>query len=339
MAMIQNTDNLPIKIAALYCFAPLSKPEECAAHMRSFCGARGMAGTLIFAREGVNGTIAGSDTAIDAAIAELHALGDFSRMELKFSRSLELPFYRLKVKTKAEIVTMGVPDLDPLAGVGTYVDPQDWNDLISEPNTITIDTRNDYETAIGTFEHAVDPATDNFRSFPEWAEKNRERLEGKKIAMFCTGGIRCEKSTAYMKSIGFKDVFHLKGGILKYLENVPEAESKWQGECFVFDERVSVKHGLAQGEAALCRGCRHPLMPEDLRSPEFVHGVSCPHCAKEKGEEARARYAERQRQLEIAKKRGKPVPIGQDMAAVRAEARKQKEAAKDALRAADDNSG
>lgn len=336
--MTQKTDNLPIKIAALYCFAPVSEPEKCAAHMRAFCGARGMAGTLIFAREGVNGTIAGSDDAIDDSIKELHNLGDFSRIELKFSRALDLPFYRLKVKTKAEIVTMGVPDLDPLEGVGTYVEAEDWNALISDPDTITIDTRNDYETAIGTFEGAIDPETENFRSFPEWAENNREKLEGKKIAMFCTGGIRCEKSTAYMKSIGFEDVFHLKGGILKYLEDVPEEDSKWQGECFVFDERVSVKHGLAQGEAALCRACRHPLMPEDLREPEFIPGISCPHCADIKDEAARARYAEREKQLELAKKRGKPVPIGQDMATIRKEARAQKDALKEAARQMDDKS-
>jgi len=222
-----------------------------------------------------------------------------------------MPFHRMKVRLKREIVTMGEPDIDPLGDVGRYVEPGDWNALIADPGTIVIDTRNDYEVAIGTFAGAVDPKTHSFRDFPAWFRAHREEFEtAPKIAMFCTGGIRCEKATAYVKSLGFEDVFHLKGGILKYLEEVPAEQSLWQGECFVFDERVSVSHGLAEGDAELCRACRHPLTPGELTSPKFAAGISCPHCFDARSDEDRQRYAERQRQVELAQARGRGPHIG-----------------------------
>lgn len=218
-----------------------------------------------------------------------------------------MPFYRMKVRLKNEIVTLGVDGIDPKREVGTYVQAEDWNALISDPDTVLIDTRNDYEVAIGTFEGAIDPRTKSFSEFPEWFRAHREELAaGKaKFAMFCTGGIRCEKSTAFLKAEGIDEVYHLEGGILRYLENIPEAESKWQGECFVFDERVSVTHGLELGEMELCHACRRPISQNDKLSAHFEEGVSCPACFAERSEEDRARFAERQRQIALAKKRGK----------------------------------
>jgi UPF0176 protein len=225
---------------------------------------------------------------------------------VKFSAAPEMPFHRMKVRVKREIVTMGEPDIDPTLAVGHYVDPNDWNALIADPDTLVIDTRNDYEVAVGTFARAVDPATPSFRDFPAWFRAHREELlEGKKrVAMFCTGGIRCEKSTSFLRAEGVAEVYHLKGGILKYLEQVPEDESLWQGECFVFDERVSVGHGLAQGTFQLCRACRRPLDEAALAHPDYEDGVSCPACITERTPEQRAGYAERQRQEALAKARG-----------------------------------
>ena len=224
-------------------------------------------------------------------------------MEWKESRAEEQPFRRLKVRLKREIVTLGHP-VDPNAVVGTYVAPEDWNAVVNDPDTVLIDTRNDYEVSIGTFEGAVDPRTSSFGQFPEWWGENRDALEGKRIAMFCTGGIRCEKSTNYLISQGIEDVYHLKGGILQYLEDVPEEESLWQGDCFVFDERVSVGHGLSQGPHALCRACRRPLTPRDMERPEYEAGVQCHHCVNEHSEADRARFRERQKQIALAKARG-----------------------------------
>src|SRR5690606_25443570 len=221
-----------------------------------------------------------------------------------------MPFHRMKVRLKREIVTMGVDTIDPIGDAGTYVEPAEWNQLVSDPDTIIIDTRNAYETAIGTFKGAIDPETTSFTEFPRWAQARHNELKGRKVAMFCTGGIRCEKATAYMRSIGIDDVYHLKGGILKYLEEVKPEESLWEGECFVFDERVSVKHGLEEGDAELCRACRHPLMPEDRQSPLYQEGVSCHHCYHTRTEEDRARYAERHKQVMLAAKRGKGPHIG-----------------------------
>ncbi|BCG93025.1 oxygen-dependent tRNA uridine(34) hydroxylase TrhO [Mesorhizobium sp. 131-2-1] len=300
----------PIRVAALYRFARLDGFEALRAPLAAFCCGRGIKGTLLLAREGINGTVAGSEAAIAALIDHLNSIEGLAGIEVKYSVAAEMPFHRMKVRLKREIVTMGVEDLDPASSAGTYVAPADWNALISDENTIVIDTRNAYEVSIGTFKGAVDPATASFREFPAWVERHRDELEGRKVAMFCTGGIRCEKATAYVKSLGFEDVFHLKGGILKYLEEVPAEQSLWQGECFVFDERVSVSHGLAEGEAELCRACRHPLTVEDRLSPHYAAGTSCPHCHEVRSDADRARYAERQRQVELAEARGKAPHIG-----------------------------
>ena len=300
--------NLPIRIAALYQFARFDDPKTLRAPLLALCEANAVRGTLLLAREGINGTIAGSDSGVEAVLDHIRTLPGCDAIEVKESRAEGLPFHRTKVRLKKEIVTMGQPDLDPLAGVGTYVAPEDWNALISDPDTIVIDTRNDYEVQIGSFEGAIDPQTTSFREFPEWFRAKRAELEAEgrspKIAMFCTGGIRCEKSTAFARAEGVEDVFHLKGGILNYLEHVPESESLWRGECFVFDERVSVGHGLAPGDHGLCRACRRPLDHDDMAHAHYVEGVSCPRCYPERSDEQRARYAERHRQAELARARG-----------------------------------
>jgi len=302
--MNSSTLQNDFRVAALYRFCRLERFEELRAPLAAFCCGRGIKGTLLLAREGINGTVAGSGEAVAELIGWLEAVPEFVGLEVKYSRAADMPFHRMKVRLKREIVTMGVEGIDPLDGTGAYVVPQDWNALISDPDTIVVDTRNDYEVAIGTFRGAVDPKTSSFREFPQWVEEHRDELQGRKVAMFCTGGIRCEKATAYVKSLGIEDVFHLRGGILKYLEEVPAEQSLWDGECFVFDERVAVSHGLEQGEATLCRACRHPLTPEERSSPLFQEGVACPHCHELRSDEDRARYAERQRQVELADKRG-----------------------------------
>ena len=294
----------PFRVAALYRFCRIERHEEMRAPLLELCRAQGVKGTLLLAQEGINGTVAGSESAIDALLAFLERRLGLSGLEIKYSSASEMPFHRMKVRLKQEIVTMGVDGLDA-ADAGAYVEPRDWNRLAADADTILVDTRNDYEVALGSFAGAVDPATGSFREFPGWADANRERFAGRKVAMFCTGGIRCEKATAYMRSIGVEDVYHLKGGILKYLEEVPAEESLWRGECFVFDERVSVTHGLAEGEAELCRACRRPLSAEDRRSELHVDGVSCRYCHSERSDADRARYAERHRQVGIAEKRGK----------------------------------
>lgn len=298
----------PIMVAALYKFARLADPDALRAPLAALCKAQGIKGTLLLAREGLNGTIAGPAEGIAAVLDHLRALPGCAALDIKFSAAAAMPFYRMKVRVKAEIVTMGQPEIDPLADVGHYVEPAEWNALISDPEVVLIDTRNDYEVAIGTFAGATDPQTTSFRDFPAWFRAERERLLGQgkspKVAMFCTGGIRCEKSTAFLKSEGVKDVFHLKGGILKYLEQVPAEDSLWQGECFVFDERVSVGHGLAPGSYELCRACRRPLSADDRLSPHYEEGASCPACHDTRDEAQRARYRERHRQELLATQRG-----------------------------------
>lgn len=310
MGMTAAKENQPIRVAALYKFARLDGYEALREPLAAFCRGRGIKGTLLLAHEGINGTVAGSEEAIAALIDHLQTIEGLAGIEVKYSAAADMPFHRMKVRLKREIVTMGVDNLDPATSAGTYVAPADWNALISDTDTLVIDTRNAYEVSIGTFKGAVDPKTASFREFPVWIEQHREELEGRKVAMFCTGGIRCEKATAYVKSLGFKNVFHLQGGILKYLEEVPAEESLWQGECFVFDERVSVSHGLAEGEAELCRACRHPLTAEDRLSAKYAVGVSCPHCFEARSDEDRARYAERHRQVELAQMRGSKRHIG-----------------------------
>ncbi|WP_412565062.1 rhodanese-related sulfurtransferase [Thalassobius sp. MITS945101] len=291
-------------VCALYHFTRFSDPAALKPALLDLAVSKGVTGSLLLAREGINGTIAGSREGIDAVLAHVRALPGCSDLECKESTAQDAPFPRMKVKLKKEIVTMGQPDVDPLAKVGHYVEPEDWNDLIRSPDVAVIDTRNDYEVAIGTFEGAVDPKTDTFRDFPAWWEANKERFHNKRIAMFCTGGIRCEKSTNFLMSQGVEDVYHLKGGILKYLEEVPQEDSSWEGECFVFDGRVSVGHGLEEGPHVLCHACRRPILPADQKRPEFEDGVTCHLCINEKSEADKARFRERQKQIELAKKRG-----------------------------------
>lgn len=298
----------PVTVAALYRFARFEDPASLRAPLQALCDTTGVKGTLLLAREGINGTIAGSADALAEVIGHVRTLPGCAALDVKYSRAGAMPFYRMKVRLKKEIVTMGAGDLDPAINAGTYVEPQDWNAILADPDTILIDTRNDYEVVIGTFEGAIDPGTRSFSEFPRWFDTKAEQLRAQgrtpKIAMFCTGGIRCEKSTAFVKSRGFDEVYHLKGGILKYLEKVPEEDSKWQGECFVFDERVAVSHGLEQGQHALCRACRMPVSPQDRSSPLYEEGVSCPRCHGQRDDAQRARYRERHRQVRVAEARG-----------------------------------
>ncbi|MBE7618278.1 rhodanese-related sulfurtransferase [Komagataeibacter sp. FXV2] len=299
---------LPVRIAALYCFTPFDDHLALRAPLERLCAEHGVRGTLLIAAEGINGTIAGSDAGIGHVLAHLRALPGCAEMDVKETRAASVPFHRMKVRPKREIVTMGVPGIDPRRKVGQYVEAAQWNDLISDPDTIVIDTRNDYEVAIGTFAGAINPATRSFREFPDWFRARRAELlsQGRapKIAMFCTGGIRCEKATAFVRAEGIDDVFHLRGGILKYLETVPQARSLWEGECFVFDQRVSVTHDLRPGTHALCHACRMPVSVADQASPHYVPGVSCPACHDERDAAQRARYAERERQAHLARARG-----------------------------------
>ena len=290
-----------ITIAALYHFTRFEDADALRPAVRALCNEQDVKGTILFANEGVNGTIAGPRAGIDAVLAHLRSLPGCADLEWKESFSKKQIFGKIKVRLKREIVTMGKPDVDPLSAVGNYVQAKDWNDLIAQDDVVVIDTRNDYEVAIGTFEGAIDPETSTFGQFPVWWEANKERFHNKKVAMFCTGGIRCEKSTNYLLGQGVEDVYHLKGGILKYLEEVPEAQSTWQGDCFVFDNRVSVGHGLKVGEHTLCHACRRPLFPEDIMRAEFTVGVSCHQCVDEYSDEDRLRFGERQRQMDADK--------------------------------------
>ena len=291
-------------VAALYHFTRLADYEQLKAPLQDMCDLLGIKGTLLLAYEGINGTVAGTDKAISALLEYLRADPRLAALEHKESRSEDMPFYRMKVRLKREIVTMGVDGVDPNEVVGTYVDPKDWNALITDPDVILIDTRNDYEVEIGTFKGALNPDTQTFREFPQWVEDNRENLKKPKVAMFCTGGIRCEKASSFMKQNGFDDVYHLKGGILKYLETQPEKESLWEGDCFVFDQRVAVKHGLEESDYDQCYACRYPITDNEKESPLYVKGVSCPRCHNKMSEEQRARFAERQKQIALAKERG-----------------------------------
>jgi UPF0176 protein len=302
------TEILPICVAALYQFTRFADCAAIQARLAAACAAAGVKGTLLLASEGINGTIAGGDSAIDQVLAHIRTLPGCAALDVKKSRAATMPFHRMKVRIKREIVTMGEPGIDPLADAGAYVAPQDWNALIAQPDTVVIDTRNDYEVALGTFAGAIDPGMRTFRDFPEWVRAHRDEWqeEGRqpKIAMFCTGGIRCEKATAFLKAEGLDEVYHLKGGILAYLEKVAAEESRWQGECFVFDERVAVSHGLQPGTHALCRACRMPVSEDAQRSPLYVEGVACPACHDERSDEQRERYTERHRQALLAEARG-----------------------------------
>ncbi|MEE9426669.1 MAG: rhodanese-related sulfurtransferase [Paracoccaceae bacterium] len=291
-------------VAALYHFTRFESPADLRGPLRDICRANGVMGTLLLAREGINGTIAGNRAGIDAVLGYIKRMPGCAGLNWKESTAEAEPFNRMKVRLKKEIVTLGQPDVDPTAAVGRYVEPADWNDLISADDVVVIDTRNDYEVAIGTFEGAVDPQTKSFNEFPEWWEDNKTRFHNKRVAMFCTGGIRCEKSTNYLLGLGVEDVYHLKGGILKYLEDVPETDSSWNGDCFVFDARVSVGHGLREGPHALCYACRMPILPADMKRPEYEHGVSCHQCFSDTSEVAKGRFRERQKQVALSAARG-----------------------------------
>ncbi len=319
----------PYVVCALYKFVQLPEFEALRQPLLDTMLANDVRGTLLLAAEGINGTVAGSREGIDALLAWLDKQPGLDNIVSKESFDESCPFYRTKVKLKKEIVTMGVEGIDPLKVVGSYVKPKDWNALISDPDVILVDTRNDYEIEIGTFKNAIDPKTKTFREFPQWAKENLDPSKHKKVAMFCTGGIRCEKSTAYMKEQGFDEVYHLEGGILKYLEEVPKEETLWEGECFVFDNRVAVDHDLNKGSYDQCHACRMPITEEEKQREEYMEGVSCHHCHSSLTDEQKARFAERQKQIQLAKERGEG-HIGneaQDALRQRKEAKKaQKEA-------------
>lgn len=301
-----------VVVSALYRFARFPDFESFRQPILDLMLQNDVRGTLLLAAEGVNGTIAGSRDGIDTVVGFLKSDDRFAELETKESYVNDNPFYRSKVKLKKEIVTMGVEDIDPNHIVGTYVEPEKWNDLISDPDVLLVDTRNKYEYEIGTFEGAINPETDSFREFPDYVKSNLNPEKHKKVAMFCTGGIRCEKSTAYLKQQGFEEVYHLKGGILRYLEDVPEDDTKWQGECFVFDNRVTVNHRLEQGQYDQCHACRMPITQQDKESEHYQQGISCPHCYNKHDPAQLKRYAERERQMELARQRGE-VHIGQSM--------------------------
>jgi UPF0176 protein len=291
-------------VAALYKFVALEDFHQLREPLLDRCVAAGTRGTLLLAREGINGTIAGSREAIDEVLAYLRSDARLADLEHKESLDDHMPFYRMKVKVKKEIVTMGVPGIDPNQRVGTYVRPQDWNELVNDPEVLLIDTRNDYEYGIGTFRGALDPRTTSFREFPAYVRATLDPRKHKKVAMFCTGGIRCEKASAFMLNEGFEEVYHLQGGILKYLEEVPEQDSTWEGECFVFDNRVAVNHRLEKGQYDQCYGCRHPITEQDKLSDKYQKGVCCPRCFDTLSDEQKARFRERQKQVELARERG-----------------------------------
>ncbi|MEG4488692.1 oxygen-dependent tRNA uridine(34) hydroxylase TrhO [Microcoleus sp. D2_18a_B4] len=295
--------------AALYKFVELPDFAELKAPLLDRCNNNNVKGTILLAQEGINGTIAGSSEGVHAVLAFLRSDPRFADLVHKESFSEKAPFYRLKIRLKREIVTMGVPDINPRLMAGKYVKPDEWNKLLDDPDVVVVDVRNDFEVSLGTFEGAINPKTKSFSELPEWVRRETALRNKPKVAMFCTGGIRCEKSTAFLRTQGFEEVYHLEGGILKYLETVPEAESRWEGECFVFDERVSVGHDLKPGNYELCRGCRHPISQEDKASELFVLGVSCPHCHDSKTETKKQALSERQRQIELAKRRNQ-VHIG-----------------------------
>jgi UPF0176 protein len=304
-------DQSPIVVCALYKFVTLEKFQDLRQPILKVMEYNNIRGTLLLASEGINGTVAGNRKGIDRLMAWFEKDGRLGNIVTKESFEASNPFYRTKVKLKKEIVTMGIEGIDPKQVVGTYIKPKDWNALISDPDVVLVDTRNDYEVKVGTFEGALNPNTTNFREFPQYVSDNLDPKANKKVAMFCTGGIRCEKSTAYLKEQGFDEVYHLQGGILKYLEEVPEEDTMWQGECFVFDNRVTVNHQLEKGQYDQCHACRLPITKEEQTSDKFLEGISCPYCFDKHTPDQRQRYQERQRQMQLAQERGE-AHIGAD---------------------------
>jgi UPF0176 protein len=307
-----NNTSGSIVVCAMYKFVTLDSHQEIKPKLFKVMDDNHIKGTLLLANEGINGTVAGSREAIDTLLNWLKSDERLTDISYKESFTEVMPFNRTKVKLKKEIVTMGIEGIDPKQVVGTYVEPKNWNALISDPDVVLVDTRNDYEFQVGTFENAINPNTETFREFPQYVQDNMSPAKHKKVAMFCTGGIRCEKSTAYMKEQGYEEVYHLKGGILKYLEDVPKDETMWKGDCFVFDERVTVNHDLERGEYDQCHACRLPITEEEKLNAKYQRGVSCPHCFDKISDEQKARFAERERQVELAKARGE-THIGSDV--------------------------
>jgi UPF0176 protein len=295
------------KVAALYKFSKIQDPLELHNKIRIKLKDLSVYGTILVANEGLNGTISASNNEkLISALNFIKSIKGFDDLDIKYSTSEKNPFVRLKVKLKKEIVTMGDESIDPTMLVGEYVDPKDWNNLIEDKNTIIIDTRNNYEYSIGTFKNSINPETKKFKEFPKWIDKKEfttHEKNNKNIAMFCTGGIRCEKASSLMKKEGFKNVYHLKGGILKYFESISVDNSKWEGECFVFDDRVSVKHDLSEGTYDMCHGCRMPITEDDKKSKKYIRGVSCSSCFDTTTKEQKSRYMSRQKQVDLANKR------------------------------------
>ncbi|MGI9275511.1 MAG: rhodanese-related sulfurtransferase [Endozoicomonas sp.] len=302
-----------VVVCALYKFVSLEDYQNLRSPLLRFMESHDIRGTLLLAHEGINGTVAGSRQGVDNLLDWLREDPRLSDLDWKESLSSQMPFKRTRVKLKKEIVTMSVEGIDPRHTVGTYVSPAEWNDLINDPEVLLVDTRNDYEVQVGTFQNAINPNTETFREFPDYVREHLDPGKHKKVAMFCTGGIRCEKSTAYLKEQGFDEVFHLKGGILKYLEEVPEANSLWEGECFVFDDRVTVNHQLEKGNYDQCHACRLPITAEDKTSDKYQQGVSCPHCFDRHTPEQKQRFLEREKQMQLARKRGES-HLGGDVA-------------------------
>lgn len=293
-----------ITVCAMYRFVDLPHYEEIRQPLLDQMNTLDVKGTLLLASEGINGTVSGTSEAIESLLTWLRSIPEFSDIDYKLSFDEEQPFYRTKVKLKKEIVTMGVEGIDPKRVVGTYVKPKDWNALINDPEVLLIDTRNDYEYEIGTFEGAVNPNTESFREFPKYVDDHLDPAKHKKVAMFCTGGIRCEKSTAFLKEKGFDEVYHLEGGILKYLEEVPKSDTTWKGDCFVFDNRVAVNHDLEKSAYDQCHACRLPITEEDKEHEHYRQGVSCPRCFGKHSPNQLKRFEERQKQIDLAKARG-----------------------------------
>ena len=312
-----------VVVCALYKFVTLANYQDLRNPLHAEMEKLDIRGTLLLANEGINGTIAGTEQGINHLLAWLQSDPRFKEIDYKLSFTDVMPFNRTKVKLKKEIVTMGIEGIDPKQVVGTYVDPLDWNALISDPEVVLIDTRNDYEFTVGTFKNAINPNTESFREFPAYIKQNLNPDQHKKVAMFCTGGIRCEKSTAYLKEQGFEEVYHLKGGILKYLEVVPEEHTLWQGECFVFDDRITVNHRLEKGHYDQCNACRLPITEADKASVHYEQGVSCPHCYDKVTAEQKARFMEREKQIALAHQRGE-THIGKDAAKILADKRAAK---------------
>jgi UPF0176 protein len=296
----------PHVVSAFYQFADLEDPAALQRHLEERGRHLGIRGTVLLAPEGINGTVAAACTDhLDTFVDAIRSWEPFRDLEEKRSTASGEPFLRFKVRLKKEIVSLGEAEADPRKAVGTYVDPVEWNRLIEDPAVLLVDTRNTYETHIGRFQGAIDPGTSSFREFGRWARENLPPDRDEKIALYCTGGIRCEKATSLLRQMGYNQVYHLRGGILKYLETVPAEETSWEGSCFVFDQRVGLEHGLRESGYVLCHGCRHPLSPDDLRDPRFEEGVQCPHCADSVSEERRLRLQERQRQIALAAREGR----------------------------------